>query len=201
MKIRNVYHFDFGRFKQVTKSSHFFLHKLNVAVLVTGILTVSIAGAATCPSNSCNLTVTGTVTATSCDVETTSQNITVPLGDVSIGTFQSVGDTSQAKSFSIHLKDCSDSVSGAKVTFQGNADPDNTALLQLTQKEGAATGVGVEILQGNAESSIALNTQVSAGAISPGENTLTYRLRYKSTRNVVTAGFADAVMFFDLEYQ
>lgn len=175
--------------------------RVKVILTLAHALTIFSVNAATCPSNSCNLTVTGTVTATSCDVETTSQNITVPLGDVGIGTFQSVGDASQAKSFSIRLKDCSDTVTGAKIIFQGTADSNNSSLLELTQKAGVATGVGVEILQGDTGSSIALNTQVSTETISPGENVLTYKLRYKSTLPTVTAGYANAIMFFDLEYQ
>jgi len=49
---------------------------------------------------------------------------------------------------------------------------------------------------------LSINT-VSSGlyALTTGENTLTFYLRYKSTLPTLTAGNAAAIMYFDLQYQ
>ncbi|MCW4712680.1 hypothetical protein M8B99_10545 [Enterobacter hormaechei subsp. hoffmannii] len=45
------------------------------------------------------------------------------------------------------------------------------------------------------------NTESPLYPLLPGDNTLTFFLRYKSTLPTVTTGNATAVMYFDLLYQ
>ncbi|WP_234262399.1 fimbrial protein [Klebsiella aerogenes] len=163
--------------------------------------TLSVAQAATCPGNVCNLKVHGTVTATSCDVDTSSRQLTVNLGNVSVGTFKSVGDVSNPEPFHIKLTDCSDNISGGSITFQGTPDTGNSDLLQLTPGSGVASGVGVQIMDGNGGAPIPLGQAVGTAPLTAGSNDLVYSLRYKSTQSAVTPGVANAVMYFDLSYQ
>lgn len=158
-------------------------------------------GAASCSGNVCNLKIHGVITATSCDVDSGSQHQTVNLGDVSVGAFKSVGDTSNPESFHIKLTDCSDNISGGMITFQGTQDANNADLLQLTPGSGVATGVGVQIMEGIGGSAIPLGQAVSTVPLSAGNNDLVYSLRYKSTQQAVVPGTANAVMYFDLSYQ
>lgn len=171
---------------------------LGGAIILAGMTT---ANAETCPGNVCNLKVHGVVTATSCDVDDNSRHQTVNLGNVSIGAFKNVGDVSNPETFRIKLIDCSDNITGGTITFQGTPDVNNSDLLQLTPGSGVATGVGVQIMDGNGGSPIPLGKPVGTSPLSAGNNELVYSLRYKSTQPQVTAGIANAVMYFDLSYQ
>lgn len=148
-----------------------------------------------------NLIITGTVTTDSCMVDTDSQNLKVPLGDVVTGMFVRVGDTSPSQKFNITLNDCDAGVKGASITFIGTSDSDNPDLLQITKDAGSASGIAVEIIDETSGSSVPLGKATTTKALTTGVNNLSYRLRYKSTLGTVTAGSANAVMFFDLTYQ
>ncbi|WP_232062573.1 fimbrial protein [Buttiauxella agrestis] len=150
-----------------------------------------------------NLQMTGTILSRTCDVSS-SQSQTVNIGQFSVSHFAAAGDTTAAKRFTIDLVNCGSAATGTKLTFSGTNDSDNPALLALsdTGSTGAmATGVGIEILDGN-QQPLAINTLSSAVyELSPGSNSLPFYLRYKATQNVVTAGDASSVMYFDLQYQ
>lgn len=159
------------------------------------------ANAASCFSDVCNLKVFGTVVASSCDVESGSQSQTVNLGNVSVGAFKNTGDISSPQSFHIKLTNCSSNITGGAITFEGTADDSNSDLLKLTPGSGVATGVGVQILDGASGSPIALGQSTATQPLVAGDNDLVYALRYKSTTISVVPGTANAVMYFDLNYQ
>ncbi len=172
-----------------------------IPVFFVSYLFTPFAMAAVCPYNECNLKVYGVVTATSCDIDVGSQVINVDLGNMSIGSFRNVGDVSPTKKFLIKLKDCSPGITGGKIQFQGTSDSNNVNLLQITQQAGSALGVGVEILDAESGVTIPLNTAVNTKKLESGDNELSYALRYKSTLPSVSAGTANAIMYFDLNYQ
>jgi type 1 fimbria pilin len=151
-----------------------------------------------------NFQASGTIISASCNVGTSSQNQTVNIGDFAANSFPSVGSVSPAKDFSIELTDCSNGITGTKITFSGTNDSIDPSLLALTDTTGQgdmASGVAVQILDGNTGSPIALNQQAEQTLLKAGDNSLPYQLRYKSTASTVTAGNATAVMYFDLSYQ
>ncbi|MGR7122255.1 fimbrial protein [Klebsiella aerogenes] len=170
-----------------------------MVALLSGGLPLSYS--ATCPGSVCNLKIHGVITATSCDVESSSAFQTVNLGNVSIGAFKNTGDVSNPETFHIRLTGCSANISGGAVTFQGTADAINSDLLQLTPGSGVASGVGVQILDGVTNMPVALGTPVATQPLVAGNNDLVYSLRYKSTQTPVVAGTANAVMYFDISYQ
>lgn len=151
-----------------------------------------------------NLQIIGTILSRSCDVASESQNQSVDIGRFNVGAFTQVGTTSTAKPFSIHLLDCGSAATGAKLMFSGTGDSADPALLALSDTSGTggmAVGVAIEILD-NAQQPLSLNTLSSSSiALTSGDNTLAFYLRYKSTQSVVTPGNASAVMYFDLQYQ
>lgn len=155
-----------------------------------------------------NLQVTGNVVPTSCDVDSSSQNLTVPMGDLSAGVFQSVGDVGPARPFRIRLKNCVAAASGtlnATVTFSGQADAINNDLLALSDTGGVgagnmAAGVGLQILDGRNRQALALGAASTAYTLNAGDNILTYFLRYKATTVPVQAGNANAIMYYDMAY-
>ncbi len=156
---------------------------------------------ADCEYGTCNLKIYGTVVATSCDVDTTSSNQTVDLGNMSIGAFRSVGDNSPFRSFTIRLKDCSSSIQSGSIAFLGEANNINPSLLQLTNEPGMARGVAIQVLNGDSKEPISINSRVPIKNLSPGANELRYLLRYQSTEKNVVAGTANAVMYFDIAYE
>lgn len=149
------------------------------------------------------ITINGTVLPSSCDIDTGKQQKYINLGTFSAGIFSNVGDVSTDTKFNINLSGCGDSIAGAKVTFSGTAASGNTDLLALTDIAGTgmmARGVGVEI-KDSSGAAIPLNKPSSKYALSAGDNTLSFLLHYKATAIPVTAGYATAVMYFDLDYQ
>ncbi|MGR7850523.1 fimbrial protein [Klebsiella aerogenes] len=172
---------------------------LTMSLLVLTILIQG--GGAFAEDKTPNLIITGTVTTDSCTVSTDSQNLEVSLGDVVTGMFVRPGDSSLKKQFVIKLTDCDEGVKGAMITFTGTSDPDNPDLLQITRDTNSATGVGVEVLEDKTGDSIPLGKATATKALTAGDNTLSYWLRYQSTLDTVTAGSANAVMYFELAYQ
>lgn len=170
-------------------------------VAIIGSVMVFTAHAA---SNGVAIDMSGTVVATSCDVNAADTTQTVFIGSFGSNTFHSVGDVSASADLRIRLTDCSSGIAGATVTFSGTPDSNNGKLLALSDTSGAramASGVGVEILD-SSRKSLAINTASESQPLVEGDNNiLTFYLRYQATKMPVTAGNASAVMYFDLSYQ
>lgn len=153
-----------------------------------------------------NLEFTGTIMAQACDVEVSSLSQSIDLGQFAVADFSSTGTTTKFKPFNINLKNCSRGISGTKIWFTGTADSDNPALLALSETGMGSTnmlasGVGVEILDDDQDAVDINNTDSVVYPLKAGRNTLSFYIRYKSTRPVVTSGNATAVMYFDLQYE
>lgn len=84
-----------------------------------------------------NLEFTGTIVAQTCDIDISSLSQSIDLGQFAVGDFPSTGTTTKFKPFNINLKNCSRGIAGAKIWFTGEPDPDNPALLAITD-----TGMG-----------------------------------------------------------
>lgn len=170
------------------------------------IFTFSAGKAAIADGPTANLKFTGTIIAETCNVDTSSVEQTIDMGQFSTAEFPSVGSLTKLKSFNINLKDCTQNITGSKVWFTGTQDNNNSALLKLTDTgmgtaDTMATGVGVEILDNNQTAIAINNSDSSVFPLKAGTNTLEFYLGYKSTLATVTAGNATAVMYFDLQYQ
>lgn len=166
-----------------------------------------IMGVALCPlythAADVNIVLSGSLSATGCNISLNSQNQSVYIGDFAPSAFSQVGDVSDAKSFDIELKACSQEITGTTITFTGDKDPDDAALLALSDTKGTgemATGIGVQISD-DKNNSIALDSKSIKYPLKAGDNVLTFSLRYKATRLPVTSGNASAVMYFDLAYE
>lgn len=176
------------------------MNRFNLACLVGLLVSMSAANAAN------NLKFTGTIVASSCNVDTTSTNQDVTIGQFSPSDFPTVGTTTAAAKFNIKLKDCSAGITGSKVLFSGTSDSSDPTLLALSNTgkgtEGKmATGIGVQILDANQKAISINNSDSDVYPLIEGTNTLDFYLRYKSTKPDVTAGDATAVMYFDMKYQ
>ncbi|RJT32578.1 fimbrial protein [Rahnella woolbedingensis] len=151
-----------------------------------------------------NLQLTGTILSRTCEVDSSSQKQTVEIGEFSVYDFATSGSVSRPKGFDIILKDCGSAATGAVLSFTGTSDAADPALLALSDTGGAgamASGIAVQILNDTQQSLDLNSASPPTYTLVPGDNTLSFYLRYKSTQDVVTAGNATAVMYFDLQYQ
>ena len=142
----------------------------------------------------------GTITDAGCTITNTVSNpLNVKLGTYSSKEFTKSGDTTAKSSFKISLSDCPDTVTKASVIFDGTPDSNNTTLLKLTQDDGVATGVAIQLYDiSGAE--LPLFTASKSYTLASGTNDLSFMAAYKSTAATVTAGPANAVANFSISY-
>lgn len=173
----------------------------HLALISVGILflVLNLSTSATADSS---LNISGKVMASGCVVDNETQKI--KIGAFSAKDFPEVGSTSAFKAMNISLSKCYEKLKNVQVKFSGVADNDNPGLLAITDTGSGnvmATGVGVEILD-NSMKILPFNGSVPLVYELDGEsNTLSFLLRYKSTKPRVTPGDASAVLDFDLTYQ
>ena len=144
------------------------------------------------------INVKGTITNSSCDVDSRSENFDVELGNVSLKNFTGTGSVSPPKKFQIILTNCSASASAVKIGFFGNEDSGNSDLLALTP--GGAAGLGIGIYDDD-KNLIPINEYSKKYALNLSvDNVLTFHSRYVSSSDNVTAGIANSIATFKLEY-
>lgn len=143
-----------------------------------------------------------------CTVQTDSKQITVPLGNRPVTSFSGVGSVGPTVPFSIHLGACSNV---SQVTIQFNADADDdypsaaaAGVLSTTGSPSpAATGVGIQLMDGRTSSPmILLQPKVMWNGTSGTTSiSLPFGARYIQTRSMVTPGYAHGSAHFVLSYQ
>ncbi len=126
-----------------------------------------------------NLEFTGTIVAQTCDIDISSLSQSIDLGQFAVGDFPSTGTTTKFKPFNINLKNCSRGIAGAKIWFTGEPDPDNPALLAITDTgmgsgNMLASGVGVEILNDDQDTISINNADSVVYPLKAGRNTLSF---------------------------
>ncbi|WP_415867911.1 fimbrial protein [Burkholderia ubonensis] len=139
--------------------------------------------------------------------------ITVPMGTVNAHSFEGVGTTTRPQAFNISLT-CSGGDAGtstnAYVTLTDATNPGNTSTTLSMSKGSTASGIGVQILKGDAllgfgpdSAAVGNINQWHAGTIAQGQAGLTIPLsaRYVQTGAKVSAGSANARATFTLSYQ
>ncbi|WP_187107313.1 type 1 fimbrial adaptor subunit FimF [Klebsiella oxytoca] len=150
------------------------------------------------------ITISGYVRDNACAVAGESKDFTVDLMDNAAKQFHAVGATTPLVPFRIVLSPCGGSVTAVKVGFVGVADSVNSGLFKLDGGVSAASGMGVQILDGR-RALLALNAASSAIAwttLTPGQpNTLNFYARLMAARVPVTAGHVNATATFTLEFQ
>ncbi|WP_252991556.1 fimbrial protein, partial [Shigella sonnei] len=137
-------------------------------------------------------------------VSSDSLNFTVDLQKNSARQFPTTGSTSPAVPFQITLSECSKETTGVRVAFNGIEDAENNTLLKLDEGSNTASGLGIEILDGNMRP-VKLN-DLHAGMqwiplIPEQNNILPYSARLKSTQKSVNPGLVRASATFTLEFQ
>ncbi|HAI5661201.1 TPA: NAD(P)H-binding protein [Escherichia coli] len=148
--------------------------------------------------------ISGRVLDYGCTVSSDSLNFTVDLQKNSARQFPTTGSTSPAVPFQITLSECSKGTTGVRVAFNGIEDAENNTLLKLDEGSNTASGLGIEILDGNMRP-VKLN-DLHAGMqwiplVPDQNNILPYSARLKSTQKSVNPGLVSASATFTLEFQ
>jgi len=155
-----------------------------------------------------------TIVTSSCSVDTGSKDKVVNLSTVPSSVFTGVGSTAAEQDFSININCVGGSgteyLTGGSgdglvnVRFDYTADASNASgVLRTLQDSNAASGVSVQLLNGNDSTPINSGSSVYAGkTIANQTNTLTLPLkaRYYQTGSKVTGGAIKAITTFTLEY-
>lgn len=151
-----------------------------------------------------SLNISGRVLDYGCTVSSDSLNFTVDLQKNSARQFPTTGSTSPVVPFQITLSECSKGTTGVRVAFNGIEDAENNTLLKLDEGSNTASGLGIEILDGNMRP-VKLN-DLHAGMqwiplVPEQNNILPYSARLKSTQKSVNPGLVSASATFTLEFQ
>lgn len=161
------------------------------------------AGFCTATANAADGTInfTGTITDQTCTVDSGSQNLNVPLGNVAQAALNGAAGMKAAPTrFTLALTNCPGTVTGANVKFDGISDSVNQNLLALDTGTGVASGVGIEIAD-KSGTAIPLHTASPDYALAAGNNALSFVARYVSTGSAVTTGKANGTSQFTINYK
>ncbi len=148
------------------------------------------------------INIDGQIESNTCIVAQDSTDQSVMLGEISSGQLRQAGESSLPVAFSIHLQHCDAAATGVAITFTGDADSVNPALLAIAADPGAATGLGVAI-NDDRGTAIPLNSASRIYALDPAksDNPLTFYAQYTATSSNVSAGTANATATFTLTWQ
>jgi major type 1 subunit fimbrin (pilin) len=144
----------------------------------------------------------GEIIDSACEVVNSVSNpLDVTLGQVAKTAFTGAGSTAAATKFTLQLKNCPESVTSAAVKFDGTADAGDNNVLQLTQDTGVATGVGIQLSDAS-NAVLPLFTASTSYPLVSGTavNNLDFVARYIATDETVTAGPANSVASFSINY-
>lgn len=168
--------------------------------VAASILSALVGVSASALANDGTINFTGEVIDTACTVDIGANNtMEVALGKVAKSAFTGVDSTASATEFDLKLKDCPAEVTSAVVKFDGlNYEGDNETLA-LTDEEGVATGVGIQ-LKDASQTLVPLFAASSKYDLVTGENTLPFYASYVQKEADVTAGKANSTVQFTLNY-
>ncbi|CUR53755.1 Fimbrial domain-containing protein [Serratia symbiotica] len=143
----------------------------------------------------------GSIIDSACIISTSSINQTIILGSVSIKEFTNIGSTASYAPFNIILTNCPDSITSAKIYFNGITHPDNNTILKLHPDQ-EANNIGIAIYDKNNKMQIPINTSITKEiSLLPSiTNTLEFVAKYFATNIPVTTGKANSNVSFTITY-
>ncbi|WP_434659419.1 fimbrial protein [Klebsiella sp. MISC125] len=144
---------------------------------------------------------TGNIADQTCVVDSSSQNQTVELGKVTKASLNgAIGQKSSPTRFTLVIKSCPETVTGATFKFDGIGDDKYPDLLTLDSGVTVASGVAVEIAD-KTGTPIPLHIASRNYPLTSGTNSLDFVARYVSTAAAVTVGSANATTQFTIIYK
>ncbi|WNN47067.1 fimbrial protein [Siccibacter colletis] len=145
---------------------------------------------------------TGEIIDQACTVDIgTSDSLTVNLGKIAKSSFSAAGDDASTTKFTMTLKACPAAVTAAKVKFDGINDATDSSLLALTSETGVAKGVAIALMTADkADLGLNATNDYSYTLKADVDNQLDFYAAYRSTSDTVTAGKANSVATFSVNY-
>lgn len=144
-----------------------------------------------------------TIVTPTCSVDAGSRNVVVQLGKVARNSFTGAGSTAGARPFNIQLNCSSGVAANNSVYLRMDATPDPSGqqgVIKLAQAANAATGVGIQILD-KSNAAVRLGEDALVGPSKDGSYVLPYTARYYQTAPNVTAGPANGMATFTINYK
>ncbi|MBH2879016.1 type 1 fimbrial protein [Serratia marcescens] len=158
------------------------------------------------------LEVRGAMTESACRLEMDSARQDIWLGEVATGRLQQLGDRGDPVAFALRLRDCQRSSTGSwdyrtgalswaayqpavTVSFSAPADVDNPQLVKLS----GVSGIGLRLTD-EAGRDVRLGERGTPLLLTPGSNSLAYRVATERTRAPLSAGVYVATIDFRLNY-
>lgn len=186
-----------------------------VGILVSGVvvampsqpahstLTVNPGASAGTQSTGGQIEFSGSITDTSCNIDSTSANQIVDLGKWASSYFTGAGSETTKTAFHIKVKDCPATVTKVSVLFDGTRDSNNSNLLAVN---GGAQGVAIKLYEDDKATSINLGTESKDQAViagTSGSNSGTADLEFFAdyiSTSAVSAGSANGTANFNMVY-
>ncbi|MRS88949.1 fimbrial protein [Enterobacteriaceae bacterium RIT714] len=168
--------------------------------IATAIAAVSVLSSASVLASDGTINFTGEVLDSACTVDIGANNtMEVSMGSVAKSAFTGKGSTASATKFNLKLTKCPTTVTSATVKFDGTAYAGDDSVLALTTETGVATGVGIQ-LSDSSNKVVTLFTPSSSMTLAEGDNVLPFVARYIQQAAAVTAGPANSVAQFTVNY-
>ena len=145
----------------------------------------------------------GSITDSSCNIDSASTSQTVDLGKWASTYFTSTGFETTKTPFHIKVKDCPASVTNVAVLFDGARDQSDNSLLAIN---GGASGVAIKLYEHDRSTAVSLGKTSAKQTVTPGTSggtgsaDLEFYADYISTAATVTAGKADGTANFNMIY-
>lgn len=157
---------------------------------VLGLL-MMVAGYNVALADPVNISITGKVVASACDVDTASVSQNVDFGQVRLNEMAAAGNASDWKPFEVKLNNCPPATTSATVTFSGNPASNDATLYA---NSGTATGVAVQMAQAGDKSLVQGSGSQMNVAVDAQHNAI-YALvgRLISSGNAVSGTFSSVV--------
>ncbi|HGH5397786.1 TPA: fimbrial protein [Raoultella planticola] len=186
-----------------------------VGILVSGVvvampsqpahstLTVNPGAIAGTQSTGGQIEFSGSITDTSCNIDSTSANQIVDLGKWASSYFTGAGSETTKTAFHIKVKDCPATVTKVSVLFDGTRDSNNSNLLAVN---GGAQGVAIKLYEDDKATPINLGTESKDQAViagTSGSNSGTADLEFFAdyiSTSAVSAGSANGTANFNMVY-
>ncbi|CAI2007683.1 TPA: fimbrial protein [Serratia fonticola] len=144
---------------------------------------------------------TGEVVTAPCVVATQSINQHVNMGQVKTSVLTKKGNKSRPTPFQINLEECDTmTLKTANVTFAGVSDTSDATILSISPDAGSAKNVGIEIATA-AGVKVALNTPSPDFSLKNAQNILRFQSAYVATADAATAGHANGLADFTVDYK
>lgn len=158
------------------------------------------------------LYVHGALTESACRLEMSSASQDIALGETGTGRLQAIGARGESVLFELRLTDCLRSPAGSRdvriggltwadnqpavtVSFNASRDADNPQLL----KAQGVSGLGLRLEDGQGED-VRLGSRGKPLLLTPGQDTLTYKVTPERTPASLMVGSYRAVADFHLSY-